>query len=98
MCFTAIQLALNDVAPSPLQLGELNAIALTITSGLRAVSPAAFTSFFAIAVKKQLLDGYLVWLVMIVLGAGFALAVRWLPENAEGRIYEDNAKKVDDPV
>lgn len=98
MCFTAIQLALNDVAPSPLQLGELNAIALTITSGLRAFSPAAFTSLFAISVKKQLLDGYLVWLVMIVLGAGFTLAVRWLPENAEGRVYEDNAKKIDDPA
>lgn len=92
MSFTAIQLAINDVSPSPRMLGTLNAVSLTIASGMRAFSPAAFTSLFAIGVKKQILWGYLAWAVMIVIAAGFAVAVRWLPPNAEGKIRDDGVK------
>ena len=86
MAFTAVQLALNDVSPSPQTLGTLNALALTLVSGIRAFSPALFTSIFALGARTQILHGYLVWAVMIVLAAGFTVATRWLPEKAEGRI------------
>lgn len=86
MSFTAIQLALNDVSPSPATLGTLNALALTFISGIRAFSPAAFTSLYAVGVRKEILRGYLAWVVMIVLAAGFSLAINWLPPNAEGRV------------
>ncbi|KAK5077067.1 hypothetical protein LTR64_005453 [Lithohypha guttulata] len=89
MSFTAIQLALNDVSPGPKTLGTLNALALTLVSGLRAFSPAAFTSLYAVGVSKQILKGYLAWVVMVVLAAGFSVAVRWLPEKAEGKIDDD---------
>lgn len=95
MCFTAIQLALNDVSPSPRTLGTLNAVALTLVSGIRAFSPAAFTSLFAEGVRKQILGGYLAWVVMIVLAVGLILALRWLPEKAEGRVYEQNPQNED---
>ena len=85
MSFTAIQLALNDVSPSPQTLGTLNALALSLVSGIRAFSPVLFTSIFAWSVKYQILDGYLVWLIMTILAAGFTIATRWLPKNAEGK-------------
>ncbi|KAI8963137.1 MFS general substrate transporter [Daldinia sp. FL1419] len=83
MAFTAIQLALNDVSPSPATLGTLNALALTITSGLRAFSPILFTSLFAISTKYQLLWGYLVWLIMTILCIAFTVSTRYLPAASE---------------
>ncbi|OTB00181.1 hypothetical protein M426DRAFT_66382 [Hypoxylon sp. CI-4A] len=83
MAFTGVQLALNDVSPSPATLGTLNALALTITSGLRAFSPVLFTSLFAVSVKSQLLWGYLIWLVLVILAAGFTISTRFLPAASE---------------
>lgn len=85
MCFTAIQLALNDVSPSPHMLATLNALALTVVSGVRAVSPVAATSVFAIGIGRQILYGYLAWAVLIGLALVYTVSVRWLPEKAEGR-------------
>ncbi|KAI1103486.1 MFS general substrate transporter [Jackrogersella minutella] len=83
MAFTGVQLALNDVSPSPASLGTLNALALTITSGLRAFCPVLFTSLFAVSVKKHLLWGYLVWLVLTLMALGFAVSTRFLPAASE---------------
>lgn len=83
MAFTGVQLALNDVAPSPAVLGTLNALALTITSGLRAFSPVLFTSLFAVSVKGNLVWGYLVWLILTVIAAGFTVSTRLLPAASE---------------
>ena len=85
MCFTAIQLALNDVNPRPSTLGTLNSVALAMTSGIRSFSPALFTSIFAVGVRKQILGGYLVWVIMIAIAAGFAVDAQLLPPNAEGK-------------
>ncbi|RMZ88322.1 hypothetical protein DV736_g4452, partial [Chaetothyriales sp. CBS 134916] len=86
MSFTAIQLCLNDVNPHPSTLGSLNALALTMVSGIRAVCPAAFTSLYAIGVEKWILDGYLVWVVMFVWAVGLTVVIRRLPQQAEGNI------------
>ena len=86
MSFTAAQLAVNDVNPHPTTLGTLNALVLAFTAGLRAFSPALFTSIFAFGVRKQILGGYLVWVIMTVLAAGITLSVRFLPANAEGKV------------
>ncbi|KAK8017799.1 tetracycline-efflux transporter [Apiospora rasikravindrae] len=83
MSFTAVQLALNDVSPSPAMLGTLNALALTGLSGLRAFTPALFTSLFALGANTQLLGGYLVWVILFLLAAGFTVASRYLPEASE---------------
>ncbi|GKT56468.1 major facilitator superfamily transporter [Colletotrichum tofieldiae] len=80
MSFTGIQLALNDVSPSPQFLGTLNALALTGTSVIRAFTPALFTSLFAIGARTQYLWGYAIWVLMIALATGLIFAVRQLPE------------------
>ncbi|KAK7513035.1 major facilitator superfamily domain-containing protein [Phyllosticta citriasiana] len=86
MAYTCSTLTLNDISPSPATLGTLNAIALSLGSGIRAFAPAAFASFYAVGVRGHLLGGYLVWLVFFVLVVGFAVAVRWLPPGAEGDV------------
>lgn len=86
MAFTCVQLTLNDIAPSPATLGTLNALALTLNSGIRAVAPAFFASIFATGVRLKWLDGHLVWIVLVLLGLGLCAAVQWLPKQAEGKI------------
>ncbi|KAI1091734.1 MFS general substrate transporter [Rostrohypoxylon terebratum] len=83
IAFTAVQLALNDASPSPETLGTLNAMALTVSSGFRAFCPALFASLFAVSVKKHLLWGYLVWLVLVLLASGFTISTRFLPPTSE---------------
>ncbi|KAI0883059.1 MFS general substrate transporter [Annulohypoxylon maeteangense] len=83
IAFTGVQLALNDVSPSPETLGMLNAMALTAMSGLRAFCPALFSSLFAVSVKKHLLWGYLVWLILALLAGGFTISSRFLPQTSE---------------
>jgi MFS family permease len=90
MAFTAIQLALNDISPSPQTLGTLNALALALVSGVRAFAPVVFTSIFAVGVREQILKGHLIWVVLCVVGATFAVATRYLPKKAEGKISRDD--------
>ncbi|RFU27859.1 hypothetical protein B7463_g8468, partial [Scytalidium lignicola] len=85
MAFTGVTLATNDISPTPATLGTVNALALTIISGLRAVAPALFASIFATGAKIQIAFGYLAWVVMIVYAAGLNIALKWLPEKVEGK-------------
>ncbi|KAI1469635.1 MFS general substrate transporter [Daldinia caldariorum] len=83
MAFTAALLALTDVSPSPETLGTLNAIALTIASGLRSFSPMLFNSLFALSAKYQLLWGYFIWFIVVILASAFTVATRYLPAASE---------------
>jgi MFS-type transporter involved in bile tolerance (Atg22 family) len=80
MSFTAIQLALNDVAPSPRVLGTLNALALTGVSTLRAFCPALFNSLFALGARTQLAGGHAIWILMLILASGLPITAKYLPE------------------
>lgn len=53
--------------------------------GLRALAPALLTSIFAAGARTQVLDGYVVWVVMVMLAIGYPFALRWLPKKAEGK-------------
>ena len=90
MAFTAVQLALNDVSPSLQSLGTLNALALATVSGIRSFAPVLFNSVFAWSVKYQILQGYLIWLVLTALACGYTIGVRWLPKNAEGKLVAED--------
>jgi hypothetical protein len=83
MSFTAIQLALNDVSPSPATLGTLNALALAIVSGVRSFSPAAFASLYAIGARAQLLWGQAIWVLMVAMALGFTVMSRYMPDFDE---------------
>ncbi|KAM7205507.1 protein zinc induced facilitator-LIKE 1 [Naviculisporaceae sp. PSN 640] len=86
MSFTAMQLALNDVSPSPLVYGTLNSIALSIISGVRAFSPALFTALFAVSAKAQdFLWGYSIWLLLVFLAFGFTVVSWYLPDGEKMR-------------
>lgn len=83
MSFTAIQLALNDVSPTPATLGTLNAVALALSSGVRAFSPALFASLFAISAKTQWLWGYAIWVLMVAIAVAFTVVTRYMPDYEE---------------
>ncbi|KAK3902345.1 major facilitator superfamily domain-containing protein [Staphylotrichum tortipilum] len=83
MSFTAIQLALNDVSPSPATLGTLNALALAIVSGVRSFSPALFAGLFAVGARTQLLWGYAIWVLMVAIALGFTAVSRYMPDYDE---------------
>ncbi|KAJ5085167.1 hypothetical protein N7532_009938 [Penicillium argentinense] len=89
MSFTAIQLAINDIAPSPRFLGTLNALALTGSSGLRAFCPALFTSLFALGTRTQLVGGYAIWIFMFFLGAALSISAKYLPEPDARKEQDD---------
>ncbi|TKX20811.1 efflux pump-like protein [Elsinoe australis] len=88
MASTGIQLALNDISPSHQALGTLNAVALTIVSGIRAVAPAAFASVYAFGVGHQILGGYLIFVLIVVMAALLCAFVQWLPPKAYGKPVE----------
>ncbi|GAP90943.1 putative major facilitator superfamily transporter protein [Rosellinia necatrix] len=98
MSFTAVQLALNDVSPSHETLGTLNALALTLSSGLRSFCPALFASLFAIGARNQFLYGYFIWVVMAILGVGFTISTRLLPETSEKPSLANGADRYTDEV
>jgi hypothetical protein len=85
MAFTAVQLAINDIAPSHETFGTLNAITLALSSGTRAVAPAGATSVYAIGVKYHILGGQLFWVLNVILALGLVALCKLLPEKAEGR-------------
>ncbi|OHE93564.1 major facilitator superfamily transporter [Colletotrichum orchidophilum] len=93
MSFTAIQLALNDISPSPRVLGTLNALALTASSAIRAFCPALFTSLYAVGARTQALGGYAIWVLMVGLAAGLIFAVRNLyePEDLKKAREQEHA-------
>lgn len=96
MSFACVQLCLNDIAPNPQVLGTLNAVALTVNSGLRAVAPVAFTSIFASGVKLRVLDGHLVWVVIVVMAVLLNFGVRLLPEKAEGDLRKQKVAQAEE--
>ncbi|CVL02230.1 related to tetracycline resistance protein (probable transport protein) [Fusarium mangiferae] len=81
MVITAVQLGLQEVAPSPRTLGTLNAIAESASSLVRAVVPAISTIIFAVGVRDQIMDGYLVWVILILLGGSLTISVTRLPRS-----------------
>jgi hypothetical protein len=93
-----VQLALNDISPSPSTLGTLNGVALTMTAGIRTVGPAIFTSLFATGARTQILNGYLVWVVLISVAIAGSAAVRYLPEKAEGKLKDVNEGEDEDII
>ncbi|KAK0303787.1 hypothetical protein LTR01_007873 [Friedmanniomyces endolithicus] len=92
MSFACVQLALNDISPSSAVLATVNALALTVNSGIRAFTPVAFTSLYAVGVKWGWADGHLIWFVLIAVALALYVDCWFLPAAAEGNF---GRKKVD---
>ena len=81
-----VQLFINDISPSPQVLGTVNALALTVTSGVRAFAPILFTSIFATGIKIDWADGHLIWFLIVALTLGIAVSSHFLPDVVEGKV------------
>ncbi|CAF3470670.1 hypothetical protein SNK03_007827 [Fusarium graminearum] len=81
MAFTGVQLALNDAAPDPKVVGTLNALALSLASGIRAIVPGVATAIYAVGVRGQIFGGHLAWVVLIPFAMAFAVACNMVPEG-----------------
>jgi hypothetical protein len=57
-----------------------------MTSGIRTVGPAAFTSLFAVGAKTQFLNGYFIWVVLVAMALLGLIPLAYLPEKAEGKL------------
>jgi hypothetical protein len=57
------------------------------------VAPAAFSSIFATGVGNQIFDGHLVWVILVSMAVAYIVQVRWLPENAEGKLKQTESSE-----
>lgn len=79
------QLCINDISPSSEVLATVNALALTVNSGVRAFAPVLGTSIFASGIKWGWADGHLVWFLLVAWAMLLNVVCNYLPEAAEGR-------------
>lgn len=89
-------MAVNNITPTPAALGTLNGVALTLVAGIRATAPALFASLFAFGARTQILGGYLIWLVLIVMAMAIAVLVLYIPAKADGRPKEITGEAAQD--
>lgn len=87
---------MNDISPSSNVLATVNALALTVNSGVRAVAPVAFTSIYAVGVRLQWADGHLIWFVLVAIALGLNVAIYFLPAQAEGRYKKPKQRQNDE--
>lgn len=83
---TAIQIGVQNIAPSPRAIGAFTAMAESYNSIAQAVVPVISMTVSAISACEQILQGYLSWVILIAIGGCFGLRGlssfwrnRWLP-------------------
>ncbi|AEO56067.1 hypothetical protein MYCTH_2125036 [Thermothelomyces thermophilus ATCC 42464] len=76
----------------PRTLGTLNALALTVSSAVRAVAPGATSALYAMAVRSGLLDGQLIWFGLAPLSALMGVAAGGLPKERKPREADEVGK------
>ncbi|KAF7977075.1 hypothetical protein HWV62_4874 [Athelia sp. TMB] len=81
MSYGCIFIYLSAAAPNKHSRGATNGLAQTIVSVVRAIGPAASTSLFAASVKHNLLGGYAVYLVLMVLSGLSLIVVARMPRE-----------------
>ncbi|PIB02082.1 putative peptide/nitrate transporter [Cercospora beticola] len=88
MAFAAVQLLINDISPSKEVLATVNALSLTVSSGVRAVAPALFTNITALGIRWGWADGHLVWFIFIALAALLIVVTRLLPDEDSNKAQD----------
>jgi len=56
-----------------------------LNSGIRAWTPALFTTLFALGVRNHILYGQFIWVIMVILSSALGISLYWLPKKAEGK-------------
>ncbi|WVW82461.1 hypothetical protein I302_104471 [Kwoniella bestiolae CBS 10118] len=92
MTFTSVQLLLNSCAP-PAAIATVNGIAVAICGIVKSIFPAVINSIFAISVSKQILKGYLAWIVLAAMAAGTLVCALYAPEASDDSKSLDKNKR-----
>ncbi|KAK7057738.1 MFS general substrate transporter, partial [Favolaschia claudopus] len=79
MGFSCAFIYVRSAAPSKHSLGATNGIAQTCISVVRAIGPVASTSLFSVSLERNIMGGYFVYLVMVILSASTLIATTFLP-------------------
>ncbi|KAF8589035.1 member of major facilitator superfamily multidrug-resistance, DHA1 sub-family [Ramaria rubella] len=88
MAFGSIFIYLTHAAPSRSALGATNGLAQTITSIMRSFGPAGATALFALSIKRNLLGGNLVYIVLCLLAIFAVMLTRLFPAKPWDRIND----------
>lgn len=83
------------MTPGHQNLGSLNSIGLTFSSGIRAISPALFASIYAYGVAHKILGGQFGIVIIAMFAAGFWVACQFLPKQVEDRPMDTKKKDVE---
>ncbi|KAF8218229.1 major facilitator superfamily domain-containing protein [Mycena galopus ATCC 62051] len=81
MGFSCAFIYVRSAAPTKHSLGATNGIAQTCISIVRAIGPVASTSLFSFSLQRNLLGGWLVYVVMVFISALALLGTTYLPKN-----------------
>ena len=81
-------------SPSKRLLGATNGLAATVEAAMRSIGPAAATSLFAVTREQNLLGGYLVYVVLLLLTVVTICAASLLPLHEED--WEDSDETLED--
>ena len=87
-----LQMAINDVAPTPLAVSRTNGMALCVTQAGRAFTPPIISSLFAYGIDRRILRGQLAWAVLAVLAVGYGVSLIWYPNEAESKSHRRNPR------
>ncbi|WVR06007.1 hypothetical protein IAU60_003035 [Kwoniella sp. DSM 27419] len=88
----SVQLLLNSCAP-PAAIATVNGIAVALCGIVKSIFPAVINSIFAISVSKQLLKGYLAWMILVIMAAGVFLCSLYAPRDDRAGDDLDKSKK-----
>jgi predicted membrane protein len=76
-------------APSKRSLGAVNGLSQTTVSTVRAIAPALATSLFSLSVERNILGGYAVYAILLVLSVFGLLLATQLPHEMWKEHNED---------
>lgn len=79
MSFTAVQVAINEVSPSPEALAKLNSVAEFSFSIIRSIISAVATAVFAAGARGG--NGYLAWIVLLASAMALPFALCLFPDS-----------------
>ena len=65
----SVFLFIRSAAPTAAALGATNGLSQTMASFMRTIGPACATSLYALSQEHQLLDGSLVYVVLVLIAA-----------------------------
>lgn len=97
MTFTSVQLLLNSCC-QPSAVATVNGMAVAICGIVKSIFPAAINAIFALSVSKQLLGGYLSWVVMAGLATGVLILSFLTPEDEEDDLAGKKQRIIDEDV